>query len=77
MLFADDCYLYCNASDVEAENMSRLLQVFEQASGQKVNLIKSVIFFSTNVKHGKECSCATGYIWRRMVKILRIWGFPI
>ena len=50
MLFADDCYQYCDASEVEAENMRKLLQVFEQASGQKVNLSKSVVFFSTNVK---------------------------
>lgn len=29
--------------------MIRLLQIFEQAFGQKVNLTKSVVFFSTNV----------------------------
>lgn len=50
MLFADDSYLYCNANDAEAEHMRRLLQVFKQASGQKVNLAKSVVFFSTNVR---------------------------
>lgn len=50
MLFADDSYLYCNANEEEADHMRRLLQEFEQASGQKVNLTKSVVFFSTNVQ---------------------------
>ncbi|KAM6593181.1 hypothetical protein CsatA_000884 [Cannabis sativa] len=48
MLFADDSYLYCKAIEKEALNVIRLLQLFEQASGQQVNLAKSTIFFSSN-----------------------------
>ncbi|KAM6599952.1 hypothetical protein CsatA_019561 [Cannabis sativa] len=48
MLFADDSYLYCKAIDKEALNVIRLLQLFEQASGQQVNFAKSTIFFSSN-----------------------------
>lgn len=49
MLFADDSFLYCKASEEEARRMLHLLQIFEKASGQKVNLLKSSMFFSSNV----------------------------
>lgn len=48
MLFADDSYMYCKASEEEANRVLRMLQVFENASGQKVNRMKSSVFFSTN-----------------------------
>lgn len=52
MLFADDSYLYYKASEEEAAmKMLRLLQTFENASGKKVNLLKSLVSFSTNVTH--------------------------
>lgn len=49
MLFADDSYLFCKANETEADHILELLQVFERASGQQVNLNKSVIFFSSNI----------------------------
>uniref|UniRef100_A0A803PF19 Reverse transcriptase domain-containing protein n=1 Tax=Cannabis sativa TaxID=3483 RepID=A0A803PF19_CANSA len=48
MLFADDSYLYCKATLQEATRVRELLHQFECASGQKVNLGKSSIFYSTN-----------------------------
>lgn len=48
MLFADDSYLYCRATQNEAVKVCQLLQTFETASGQQVNRQKSSIFFSTN-----------------------------
>uniref|UniRef100_A0A803P6E4 RNase H type-1 domain-containing protein n=1 Tax=Cannabis sativa TaxID=3483 RepID=A0A803P6E4_CANSA len=48
MFFADDSYLYCQASEAEASYFMDLLSKFELASGQKVNVAKSSIFFSTN-----------------------------
>ncbi|KAM6549548.1 hypothetical protein CsatB_021224 [Cannabis sativa] len=48
MLFADDSYLYCKATTVEATRIQEVLSKFEAASGQKVNLSKSSIFFSSN-----------------------------
>lgn len=45
MLFADDSYLYCKATEVEAQH---LLNCYEQASGQKINMEKKLIFFSAN-----------------------------
>lgn len=56
MLFADDSYLFCKASENEALGMVDLLQIYEEASGQRVNADKSSIFFSTNVSQGTRSS---------------------
>ncbi|XP_062074996.1 uncharacterized protein LOC133779006 [Humulus lupulus] len=48
MLFADDSYLYCQATEGEVRNVLELLDSCEKASGQKINLDKSSVFFSTN-----------------------------
>lgn len=49
MLFADDSYLFCRADVGEADKVLELLHLYEKASGQKVNMNKSSVFFSTNV----------------------------
>lgn len=56
MLFADDSYLFCKATEEEAVKVQQLLQIFERASGQRVNVEKSSIFFSMNVlaEHKRE-----------------------
>lgn len=38
MIYADDSYIYCRANKHEAEKIVELLQKFESASGQTVNL---------------------------------------
>ncbi|XP_060972000.1 uncharacterized protein LOC115703869 [Cannabis sativa] len=48
MLFADDSYLYCKATEMEARRIQEVLSKFELASGQKVNFSKSSIFYSAN-----------------------------
>uniref|UniRef100_A0A803PB73 Reverse transcriptase domain-containing protein n=1 Tax=Cannabis sativa TaxID=3483 RepID=A0A803PB73_CANSA len=48
MLFADDSYIYCRATEEEAQNVLRLLNLFEAAFGQRVNFAKSSIFFNAN-----------------------------
>lgn len=54
MFFADDSYLYCRATTEEARRVLEMLQVFEHASGQKVNTAKSSVFFSTNMEPGSR-----------------------
>lgn len=49
MLFMDDSYVYCKARKEEAIKVLELLHIYEKESGQKVNLEKSSVFFSTNV----------------------------
>ena len=49
MLFANDSYVFCKANTYEGLKVLKLLNIYENASGQKVNSSKSSIFFSTNV----------------------------
>ncbi|XP_060965258.1 uncharacterized protein LOC133034228 [Cannabis sativa] len=51
MLFADDSYLFCQATSDAAESMNRLLRTFELASGQRFNATESSIFFSPNTEN--------------------------
>ncbi|XP_060969497.1 uncharacterized protein LOC115713198 [Cannabis sativa] len=52
----DDRFLYCKANREEAQRVLELLNTFEQASGQKVNLNKSSVFFSSNTDVGTRDS---------------------
>ncbi|KAK8609013.1 hypothetical protein V6N13_025320 [Hibiscus sabdariffa] len=49
LLFADDSILFCEASIVAANALKRVLSTFGNASGQRVNFEKSLIFYSRNV----------------------------
>lgn len=47
MFFGDDSYVYSRAKKSDAGKVLELLENFERASGQKVNLQKCTVFFST------------------------------
>jgi hypothetical protein len=49
LLFADDCFLFCRSTIAEANHLMHLLQIYEEASGQEINLSKSEVFFSRNL----------------------------
>jgi hypothetical protein len=48
LFFADDSLLFCKANSVEWRRLMRLLEKYEIASGQKLNMAKTSIFFSKN-----------------------------
>jgi hypothetical protein len=48
LFFADDSLLFCRANFDEWGNLLKVLEVYEAASGQKINVDKSSIFFSSN-----------------------------
>ncbi|KAL8120291.1 hypothetical protein AgCh_017451 [Apium graveolens] len=50
LLFADDCYLFFRAVEMEASVMKRILNRYEEISGQVVNFMKSAVVFSSNTK---------------------------
>jgi hypothetical protein len=50
LLFADDSLLFCKANFEEWGNVQKILEVYEKASGQKLNREKTSIFFSKNTK---------------------------
>ena len=48
LLFADDSLLFCQATPREGEVVAKILQTYERALGQSINLEKSSAFFSNN-----------------------------
>ena len=52
LLFADDCYFFFRASQVEASIMKHILQYYQGVSGQMINNNKSSVTFSPNTKMG-------------------------
>lgn len=48
LLFADDTLICCEASESAATNIMNILQTYEHASGQKINVKKSTVVFSKN-----------------------------
>lgn len=49
LFFADDVLIFCKADSKEAVELRRILKVYEEDSGQLVNLEKSSILFNKNV----------------------------
>lgn len=54
LLFADDSFLFFQASTDEALCVKQLLVSYERSSGQSVNFQKSGVFFSANVRRDKQ-----------------------
>jgi hypothetical protein len=50
LLFADDCILFCEANRVEWRRLLKIIGIYVEGSGQKVNLNKTSVFFSRNTK---------------------------
>src|SRR5207247_92357 len=46
LLFADDSLIFINANGTSAARLNVILQIYNEASGQKVNKEKSLVFFS-------------------------------
>lgn len=49
LLFTDDCFLFFRASQRECDTMKLILNKYEAASGQAVNMAKSEIFFFSGI----------------------------
>jgi len=54
LFFADDSILFCKASSDECQELKLILQMYENASGQKINTEKSSIFFSPNTSQNTK-----------------------
>ncbi|XP_031096851.1 uncharacterized protein LOC116001092 [Ipomoea triloba] len=48
LFFADDCYIFCQATAHEAITLKNSTESFASASGQTINLTKSTLTFSKN-----------------------------
>lgn len=58
LLFANDSLLFCHASDDECKQIGDVLKFYEGTFRQQVNLQKSEIFFSRNVKRPMQMRMA-------------------
>ncbi|KAL5794878.1 hypothetical protein ACOSP7_003472 [Xanthoceras sorbifolium] len=56
LFFADDSIVFCRASVQNCEMLKQILNVYEKASGQQINLQKSNITFSPNVEDDRSAS---------------------
>ena len=54
LFFADDNILFCKANSDECQELKLILQMYENASGQKINTEKSSIFFSPNTSQNTK-----------------------
>lgn len=69
LFFADDSIIFCRANRREAETLMSLLKRYELALGQMVNVNKSSIFFSKNVRGDKaEDICRRLEIMQRVTQ---------
>ena len=50
LLFADDSFLFCEASVEECQRLMDILGQYEAASGQAINRQKTTLFFSRNTR---------------------------
>jgi len=48
LFFANDSLIFCRATTKECENLQRILEVYEGASGQQLNREKTSLFFNHN-----------------------------
>ncbi len=54
LLFADDSLLFAEAEQRESRTLLEILKLYEESSGQKINMRKTSIFFSKNTKEEKR-----------------------
>jgi len=51
LFYADDSILFCRAKIEEVETIMSILQLYQNFSGQKINLDKFEMIFSPNISH--------------------------
>lgn len=76
LLFVDDCFVFCEASIEETSYLRTLFGIFEEVSGQKVNLAKSSSSFSRNLSQGRRHLVASTLGFPEVTNHGKYLGFP-
>lgn len=63
LFLADDCLLFLQDYQSSLDQLLHLLKVYEEASGHKINVVKSFVFFSKNVTHDCRCTVLSNWEW--------------
>lgn len=77
LFFVDDSILFGTTTDEECRQFRRILNVYEQASGQKVNFQKNSVVFSNNVSEERQDEMATILEVQCVKKHDRYIGLPM
>lgn len=77
LLFADDCYLFFKATQIEARTMKNILQKYERLSGQFVNYNKSDVTFSPNTIRSERLAVCDCLGVKRVLKPGKYLGMPM
>ncbi|GMI69774.1 hypothetical protein HRI_000646700 [Hibiscus trionum] len=77
LLYADDCFLFLRNSEDEATRVREILRLYELASGQKVNLDKSYIYFSNGMRDEHKAALKGILEMREETKIGVYLGLPL
>lgn len=75
--FADDSLLFTRASESEAEAIIDILNSYEAASGQKINLEKSEVSFSRNVGTNMHNMLQSKLTFTAVVEHEKYLGLPM
>jgi len=76
LLFADDCFLFCRASVVEAKKLLNILHIYGSASTQDINLSKSEGFFNRNMSLAAQEDLSRILEVRHVLGTGKYLGFP-
>ena len=76
LLFADDSFLFFNASDQECCKVQSILELYERISRQAINLQKSGIFFSNNVSNSLRMNISSRLCVSAPLNTRRYLGLP-
>ncbi|XP_040987781.1 uncharacterized protein LOC121235500 [Juglans microcarpa x Juglans regia] len=76
LFFADDSLLFCKANPLEWIKLFKLLNSYEAASGQKLNIDKSAIFFSKNTRVDAELAILSTTRMKEAKSFEKYLGLP-
>ena len=76
LLFADDCFLFFQVEEHQANTMKHILNQYEEASSQAISLPKSEIFYSINVQEPLKQSITNILGVRAVLGTSKYLGLP-
>ncbi|GMI70835.1 hypothetical protein like AT3G24255 [Hibiscus trionum] len=77
LFFADDMILFSEASASQVAIIEEVLRSFSAASGQKVSIAKTSIFFSKNVEHDLSVAISSRFGFCRVSDLGKYLGVPL
>lgn len=75
LFFTNGSLLFCKATDQECWKLIYILELYEAAFGQKVNVDKSYVFFNHNTPYERRCEVLNILGPMQGTCIANIWGF--